>query len=141
MTGGGTGAGEADAMRRMHRRRRLLRGATAFLALAIALLALHPALTVPDAPMAKGWTDLVLHAGAFAVLTAAAGIGWRPSWRLAAILATGAILLELAQRFVPGREVQADDAAASLAGVAIGMAALRVAARLAPRLVPPMGWR
>lgn len=136
MTGGSDSAAPGTSPRR-----KALRLATLGLALAIALLALHPALTVPDAPMAKGWTDLILHAGAFAVLTVAAGLAWRPSWRMAALLAAGAILLELAQHLVPGREVQADDAAASVAGVAIGLAALRAAARLAPRLVPDAGGR
>ncbi len=77
---------------------------------------------LPDHPLIYGWNDLILHTGAFGLL--AVLVFWRAGFglRIWAFLLCTASLFELAQIFIPEREVSLADLFANFAGV--GLAAV-----------------
>ena len=109
-----------------HRMRLLLKAAFFGTAAAVAVLALYPRLQLPEPALTRGWTDLLEHGLAFLVLSALAGVLWRPLWRVAGSLALAAAAIELLQIAIPGREMSATDLAA---GLALGLAAVALLAR------------
>ena len=90
------------------------------LAAIISILALYPRLTLPEPEVTQGTTQYYNHVLAFSTLTIIGAIGWSLQRRLIVGVAIGAIALELAQTFSPGRETTLPDLIASLAGVVLG---------------------
>ncbi len=98
----------------------------------LAVLLLAPGSRLPRAP-SLALLDKVAHAALFAVETvlvaraATAAGAARPLLAAAAVAGVYALVLELAQNWVPGRVLEAGDVVAGLAGVAL--AAVVLAAR------------
>lgn len=109
-----------------------------FLVLAITVLALYPALQMPQVDTAEAGVapDIVNHVIAFLVPTMLAGFLWRSIVLFGGSLATWAVALEIAQYVSPGREVHSEDAVASLVGVVAGCLVI-VVIRIVGRSV---GW-
>jgi VanZ family protein len=77
---------------------------------------------LPYHPLVDGWNDIILHIGAFTVLSIVSLMIWRPTMTVfLALLCVGAAI-ELMQMFVPGREVGLSDMAANAFGLAVGFA-------------------
>ncbi len=93
-----------------------------FLAAIITALALYPRLTLPEPAATEGVTQYYNHILAFSTLIVVGAVGWGLQRRLIGGIAIGAIALELAQTFSPGRETTLPDLIASLAGVVLGCA-------------------
>jgi hypothetical protein len=92
------------------------------LAAIITALALYPRLTLPEPAATEGTMQYYNHVLAFSTLIIVGAVGWGLQRRLIGCVAIGAIALELAQTFSPGRETALADLLASLAGVVIGCA-------------------
>ena len=92
------------------------------LAAIITTLALYPRLTLPEPQATEGVTQYYNHVLAFSTLIIVGAIGWSLQRRLIAGVAVGAIALEFAQTFSPGRETTLADLLASLAGAVLGCA-------------------
>lgn len=90
---------------------------------------------LPYHPKIDGWNDLVLHVGAFAVLTAVALLIWPLSWTMVLILLLAGCLMELVQLFVPSREVDLLDVIANASGIFLGCALIISARWLIDRAV------
>jgi len=85
---------------------------------------------LPHHPLIDGWNDVILHVGAFGLLTIIALLIWAPSWALAVLLFCVGCALELFQIFVPTREVDLMDIAANSVGIAFGGLAFLLALQL-----------
>ena len=82
---------------------------------------------LPYHPLIDGWNDVILHVGAFGLLTIIALLIWAPSWTLAVLLFCVGCALELFQVFVPTREVDIMDIAANSLGIFLaGLAFLSI---------------
>ncbi len=79
---------------------------------------------LPYHPAVDGWNDLILHVGAFGLLTVIACLIMPLSWSLIVILFTIGCVMEFIQYFVPTREVDAWDVAANAFGVLLGVSAV-----------------
>ena len=90
------------------------------LAVIITALALYPRLTMPELEATEGTMQYYNHVLAFSTLIVVGAVGWGLQRRLIGGVAIGAIALELAQTFSPGRETTLADLLASLVGVALG---------------------
>ncbi len=101
----------------------------------MAILALYPRLTLPESHATQGMTQYYSHALGFSVLMLVGAVGWGLRRNLVAGVTLGAIGLELAQIFSPGRQANLLDMLASLAGVAFGFALIRI---LLPALHKPI---
>jgi len=75
--------------------------------------------SLPYHPLVDGWNDVLLHAGAFAALSALVLPLWRTPKTLAALVAF-AVAIETAQIELPGRTASLSDLAWSLAGIVVG---------------------
>jgi VanZ family protein len=75
---------------------------------------------LPYHPMIDGWNDVILHIGAFGLLTIITFLIWPPSWTLVVILFCVGCAMELFQVFVPSREVDLMDLAANSVGIFFG---------------------
>lgn len=99
--------------------RLLLRVAFVLAAIAVAVGSLTPAVEMPTIDV----SDKIQHLGAYAKLTFLAILAW-PQARLLTGPVMGVIIagpaIEVLQFLVPGRSASLGDAAADLAGVAIG---------------------
>lgn len=91
----------------------------------IAILALYPRLTLPEPQVIQGVMPYLNHVLAFSVLMVVGTVGWGLRRSLVVGVTLGAIGLELAQTFSPGRQTAMTDMLASLAGVALGYALAR----------------
>ncbi len=96
------------------------------LALAIAVLALWPGLTLPEPAATQGATQYFHHVHAFLLLMLVGTAGWGLSRGLVLGVTLSAIGLELAQTLSPGRQAALADMLASLVGVALGYALARL---------------
>lgn len=85
------------------------------------VVALFPELRLPEPKLTRGMTDLIYHVLGFAGLSYIGGMAWRSVYGLVIGLTFGAIALELAQHFSPGRGVHLHDILANLSGVACGI--------------------
>ncbi len=92
----------------------------------IATLALYPRLTLPEPQAIQGTMQYLNHAFAFLVLMVVGTVGWGLRRNLVVGVTVGAICLELAQTFSPGRQNKLPDMFESLAGVALGYALARI---------------
>ncbi len=90
---------------------------------------------LPYHPMIDGWNDLLLHVGAFAVLTVIALLVWPFSWTMVLILVLAGCLMELVQFFVPSREVDILDVMANGSGILSGCVLVMSARWLIERMV------
>jgi len=96
-----------------------------FLALLVTIVfALYPELKLPEPKLTRGMTDLLYHGLGFMGLSLIGGLAWRSASILPFGLSLGAVALELAQFFSPGRGVHFHDIVASLTGVAFGLSLL-----------------
>jgi hypothetical protein len=75
---------------------------------------------LPDHRLVVGVNDIVLHFGAFALLTAVALVGSRRFWSPLFCVSAMAVAMEAAQILEPARQVDIRDIASSLTGVAAG---------------------
>ena len=105
-----------------------------FLVGVMAILALYPRLTLPELQATQGMTQYYSHALGFSVLMLVGAVGWGLRRNLVVGVTLGAIGLELAQIFSPGRQANLPDMLASLAGVAFGFALICI---LLPALREP----
>ena len=102
--------------------RRFARGSFWVLFAIITVLALYPRLSLPEPEVTEGSTQYYNHVLAFVTLQVVGAVAWGLQRRLISGLALYAVAIELAQGLSPGRETALDDLAASLAGLAIGIA-------------------
>ena len=84
-----------------------------------ASLALDPAGRLPFTPPFGGWNDKVEHACAFALLAAIVALRG-PAPRALIALVVLAVVIEIAQIFIPQRQADLADLTASLAGIIAG---------------------
>lgn len=107
-----------------------LRRAAAFafwpVAGAIGFLALYPETPQPAGHVFWGLAQYANHVLAFLSLTIIGSVAWGPRPRLLVVLVLGAAAVELAQAFVPQHRPALEDFAASLVGIVIGLALMRV---------------
>ena len=104
------------------------------LVVVITVLALYPRLTLPEPGLTEGVTHSYNHILAFVTLVVVGAVAWGLCRQLVVGLAIYAIALELAQMLSPGRQTTLGDMAASLAGVAIGVALAQAFGRAKMRL-------
>ena len=89
---------------------------------------------LPYHPMIDGWNDVILHIGAFGLLTVVSLLIWPPTWNLAVFLFCVGCAMELFQVLVPSREVDIMDIAANSVGILLGGAAFLLIRGLANRI-------
>ena len=108
------------------------------LAGAVTIFALYPRLTLPEPQATQGVTQYYNHVLAFSVLMIVGTVGWGLRRGLVIGVTVGAVGLELAQTFSPGRQTTMPDMLASLAGVAIGYALARLLPAALSKQLRPM---
>ena len=120
----------------------ILRTAFVILLVIVTVLTLYPHLQLPEPSALQGYFDKIGHVLAFVALAVLGANAWPRRWSLIGGLACYAVILELSQRFSPGREVHIADALANLVGLAIGfglvVAGRRIRARARTKSTPPM---
>ena len=75
---------------------------------------------LPDHRLIVGFNDVVLHLGAFGVLSFIGLLLWSSMGRVIGVLVIAAAAIELIQLFMPPRHGEFSDFAASCAGIAAG---------------------
>jgi len=75
---------------------------------------------LPDHRLIVGFNDVVLHLGAFGVLSLVGLLLWSSMGRVIAVLVIAAAAIEFIQLFTPTRHGEFSDFAASCAGIAAG---------------------
>lgn len=86
---------------------------------------------LPDHRWVRGWNDIVLHLGAFALLALVTLPLFRTLVVPVAVLSGFAAALEIAQMGLPHRSASVGDLAANLAGIFLGLLLVRAARMLA----------
>ena len=76
---------------------------------------------LPDHRLIVGFNDVVLHLGAFGVLSLIGLLLWSPMGRVIGVLVIAAAAIEFIQLFKPSRHGEFSDFAASCAGIAAGV--------------------
>ena len=92
----------------------------------ITVLALYPALQMPELEATGENTQYLNHASAYSTLLVVGAVGWGLKRQLIVGVTMFAIFLELGQLFSPGRETTIDDMLASFAGVVLGIAIVQL---------------
>lgn len=75
---------------------------------------------LPDHRLIVGFNDIVLHLGAFGVLSLICLLLWSSKGRVIGVLVIAAAAIELIQLFMPPRHGEFSDFAASGAGISVG---------------------
>lgn len=96
----------------------------------VTALALYPDLILPEFALAGRYSDSIYHLAAFLMLTVTAMIATGRMVLVIVWMAALALLLEVLQKFIPGRGVFLSDAIASLLGVGLSWPLLIIAACL-----------
>lgn len=100
------------------------------LVMVIGYFGLVSAAPLPDHRWIVGWNDLLLHCGAFFVLTLAGAVLFAPVWRVGVVVFIVSLLLELMQIFSPHHQMALRDMIANGAGVALALVTWAVVAIL-----------
>ena len=88
----------------------------------ILYFALFRSAPLPYHPAVDGLNDVLLHVGAFGILTVVTLMIWHISPRLAGTLILFGILIELAQLVSPTRQADGGDIVANVVGIVLGHA-------------------